>query len=356
MRIGILTFHEIFNPGAFLQTLATVELLRGMGQDPVVVDYTPPAHRFGGVRLLKNWRLWRHPIHVYELFARHAAFQKAQPLLPRTPRLLTHREVSSQHLDAVLIGADIVWDYLTPHLGRDPVYFGAHLDTPRKIAWAASCGTVPGDQEPPAFVREGLRDFQAVFVRDRNTQALVRHAGVKAELICDPALHLDMRTWAKPSTVSVPYLLVYVSPQHIDQDAISEIRQYARTRNLILRAVCYRHAWAEVNDVAIGPLEWLSYVRNASAVVTNTFHGMIFSLKTEVPFLVLQAESIRRKAETLIEYFRLDGRFWRGRGDVATVLDEPMNWEDLRSATQHATRASRRFLEAALQIKSDSPA
>ena len=50
MKIGILTFHEVYNPGAFLQALGTFNLLKSLGHDPQIIDYTSPAHRFRCVK------------------------------------------------------------------------------------------------------------------------------------------------------------------------------------------------------------------------------------------------------------------------------------------------------------------
>ena len=228
MKVGILTFHEVFNPGAFLQTLGTVSLLRELGHEPVVIDYTSPAHRFTVGKVARNWRLWRHPLMIYELFGRHAAFQKAQELLPRTRKLWTHADIEKEYFDAVVIGADIVWDYVTPNLGRDPVYFGAHLNAPRKIAFAASCGSIPATNEPPQYVKDGLQQFSTILVRDENKLAFVKKQGASGKLICDPAFHLHVDDWIQPSDTEFNAIVVYGPPQHFTRKTIDVVREYAR--------------------------------------------------------------------------------------------------------------------------------
>ena len=59
MKIGILTFHEVYNPGAFLQALGTFNLLKSLGHDPQIIDYTSPAHLPMREKILnvKSWKI-----------------------------------------------------------------------------------------------------------------------------------------------------------------------------------------------------------------------------------------------------------------------------------------------------------
>ena len=63
MKIGILTFHEVFNPGAFLQALATQRLVESLGHEAKIIDYTPAAHRYSFVNDLKALS-WLSLIHI----------------------------------------------------------------------------------------------------------------------------------------------------------------------------------------------------------------------------------------------------------------------------------------------------
>lgn len=348
MKVGVLTFHEIYNPGAFLQALGTCTLLREMGHDPWIIDYTAPAHRFSVWPIVKNWRLWRHPVTIAEVFGRHAAFQRAQEHLPCTRKLLTHAEVARERFDAVLIGADIVWDHQNSHLGCDPVYFGKYLNTDCIISFAASCGPVSAQVEPPAYVREGLRQFQSFSVRDENSREFVRrYAGRDATLLCDPAFHLhDERHAAKP-TPDGPYLLVYAMPDCLTKPCIERTRAYARKQNWQTVTVCYRQRWADRNHICIGPHEWLGWVQAAEAVVTNTFHGALFSIKSGAQFVVENNEAVRNKLPSLMRSVGLEDRILQPGADVAALLEKPWPVEEGRARIQHLREEARTFLTRA---------
>lgn len=351
MRVGILTFHDIYNPGAFLQTMGTMTLLRSMGHDPVIIDYTAPSHRFNLPRiLLHSWKIWFRPRVIFELAGRSRAFKKAQgTLLPMTPFLETHGDVSTQKFDAVLIGADVVWDYVQAHLGKDPVYFGAHLNAAKKISFAASCGNVSSDQTPPPYVVDGLGSLSAISVRDVNTQQVVKkYARRDSVIICDPAFHLDSAEWAVPPARKDRYILVYAMPQFVSDELISQAKDYARRNGLKTVAVCYRQKWTDENHICIGPMEWLGYIQNAAAVVTNTFHGTVFSVKAGVPFVSSLNDAIRLKAATMIDKLGIQGRFLSSERTVGEILDEPWDVEQVHQCIELWRNEARDFLRQSL--------
>jgi polysaccharide pyruvyl transferase WcaK-like protein len=351
LKIGILTFHEIYNPGAYLQTMGTVSLLKSMGHEPVVIDYTAPAHRFSLIKILGgNFRLWFRPRVVAELYGRNRAFKRAQQYFDRTLKLLTHAELEKQHFDAVLIGADIVWDFVAPHLGQDPVYFGEYLNAPLIISFAASCGRVSEETEPPPYVANGLKKLSSISVRDTNTQQMVkRYSERDAEIICDPAFHLDVTSHSVDPMEKEPYLLVYIMHQYASAQYVSQIKSYAKKHRLKTIAVCYRSKWTDDNVICIGPQEWLGYIRNAAAVATNTFHGTIFSVKAGVPFVSELNDAIRLKTRTMIDRLGIADRFFDEQGSVEEILNSSWNVPQVHQRIDLWRKDAESFLEAALK-------
>jgi len=356
LKIGILTFHEIHNPGAYLQALGTVSLLQELGHDPVLIHYTSPPHRLSPLKILMNWRLWGRPRDLVELLGRHRRFQEEQKRLPLTRRLLTAADVCTEHFDAVLIGADIVWDYQTPYLGRDPIYFGKYLNTPKPIAFAASCGAVPADQVPPDYVKEGIRGMTAIGVRDDNTLRMVERQGRSAELICDPAFHLDDAHWMTPPVPQDPYVLIYGPPRHFAAEDVAEIKAYAKAQQLKIKAVCYRHAWADENDICIGPFEWLGFISAARAVVTSTFHGTIFALKANKPLAIIDDPHAGVKLSAMRAELNLDQFLFRRPRSLTQVLASPPDSEKTQSVIAMWREHARNFLEVALAGSGIMPA
>ena len=165
-----------------------------------------------------------NPIAIYEHWGRHKAFLESRNLLKFTPKLLNHQDTQKQFFDAVLIGADIVWDFLNPRLGYDSIYFGEFLNSKRIISFAASCGSA-SHKEAPAYAVNGLNSFHSISVRDMNTLRFVKESiGREAQLICDPAFHVNDVDVVSESPDKTPYLLVYANPGTLSRDIIMQQR------------------------------------------------------------------------------------------------------------------------------------
>ncbi len=349
MKVGILTFHEVYNPGAFLQALGTFNLLKSLGHDPQIIDYTSPAHRFSMRDKVLNIKAWKNPISIYEHWGRHKAFLESRNLLKFTPKLLNYEDIETQVFDAVLIGADIVWDFVNPRLGRDPIYFGKYLNSERIISFAASCGSASYNDAPP-YALQGLKNFDFISVRDVNTMNFVNEAVCKtARLICDPAFHVNDADIVSETPEEAPYLLVYANPGTLSRDFIMQTKAYAKRNKLRTIAICYRQNWTNKNDICINPQRWLSYIMNAKAVVTNTFHGTLFCCKAGVPFTCQLNDDIRMKTETMIQKLDIHHRFFGlNNRNVDEILTQQWNVDDVGVKIEAWKFEAKQFLMEAL--------
>ncbi len=230
------------------------------------------------------------------------AFNRAQrEMLKRTSCCETHADVEHMAFDAVVIGADTVWDFKTPALGHDPIYFGHHLNADRIIALAPSCAECDPEGELPEYVKTGLPKFTSIAVRDRNTQRMVtRVIGTEPPIIADPAFALDVELLRPPRLLKEPYLFIY-EPAVLDSTMLEATRELARRKGLKLVAACYRQVGMDVNRPGSGPMEWLSWVAHADYVLTDCFHGAVFSIAMGRPLLMDWSRVVRSKIKAMLE-------------------------------------------------------
>ena len=263
MRVGILTFHEIYNPGAFFQAYATMKAVQNLGHDAQIIDYTSPLHRFRPWRnLLLHPKILLSPRSWIESFQKNNAFSRCQKYLNKTVRIKTRKDLSREHFDVILIGSDIVWNYQDKRLGRDPVYFGHYLSTKRLAAYAPSCGAIDLSKPIPDFVKSGLSKFHEIAVRDHKTADLVELViGKRPEIITDPTLNLDTYSFPDFPVYDSDYFLVYAMSNSLSQDITSKIINFAHSHNLRVISVCYRQNWVDDNLISCNPFEWLARIR-----------------------------------------------------------------------------------------------
>jgi hypothetical protein len=359
MKIGILTFHEVFNPGAFFQAIGTQTLLLELGHEAQVVDYTTPTHRYSTVRLMRrlSYRLpFRMPV-VIASYRRDRAFSSDRAkVMQLTGNLSGHEALKQMHFNAILIGADIVWNFDLPAIARDPVYFGHSLNTKRLIGFAPSVGQCDIDGALPEYVEAGLNRFTAIAVRDPRTQSLVeRVTGTKPLIICDPAFHLDYRKllegYNSENPVNRPYLLVYLMGQFCDDAFIQSIQQFAKERKLRIISTLYSNKWADEDRTAHGPLEWLRLMQRAAYVVTNTFHGTVFSIMLGKSFATQYTPLIQAKTEGMIKSLKLQDRIVGEPTQLAKILESEWDIATVTAQLDVWRSAAKEYLVVALSSK-----
>lgn len=354
MRIGVLTFHEIHNPGAFWQAYATVQLLKSWGHDAVIIHYTSPAHRYRFLRKLCHPMTIRHPRNFCETRGKVLAYKKAQTQLPLTNLLKTHGDVENERFDAVIVGSDIVWDFQSRRLGQDPVYFGKHLNADRLIAYAPSCGSCSFDEVLPGYVREGLPKFNSISVRDANTQALVKRVLSKeAPIIGDPTFNLDFHGLERAPDVNKPYLCVYAMKEYVSDAFKSAVSDFAKANDLEIVAVGYRNSWADRNAVFADPFEWLGWLKGAQYVATNTFHGTLFSIYLEKQFVVELNPAISKKTKILLDELDLSARVLQEGCNIEKIMNIDWRSEKVFSAIECKAKSARDYLWSALSTVED---
>ena len=306
MRIGILTFHDSLNHGAYLQAYSSMKTIEKLGHEAVIINYTNPRHQEHPYRMLFRLRGIRSLTYRLERISRYRKFREAHRRFRLTSFTTSHEEVGKELFDVVLVGSDIVWNFKWDRLGRDPIYFGHHLNTSKLISYAPSFGAVTLDDDIPEYVRTGLKKFHAISVRDENSRVLVRKAADRdATVVLDPTFLTDWNGM-EVEPVLEGYVLVYafeLTPREID-----EIRRFARDRGLRTVAVVYKQKWCDLFVNAMDPFEWLGFFRKADYIATSTFHGTVFSLKYNKQFSVSMNEHIQSKTEPLLEKLDLRSR------------------------------------------------
>ena len=303
MRVGIFTFHHVYNFGALLQVYALQKYLSQQGWMSEIVDirpfyrYPPGAPRRGRLRRYV-WRIKRKMglIGKSPKEIKFDSFRKSK--LAIGPRVNSPKEVFSHYkdrFDAFIVGSDQVWDPRFGRLAQD-VYFLRHIPEGVKcFSYAACAGSKLSKSAHIGKYKDDLGRFDAISVRDEFTKDIVSPL-VDQEVVevVDPTLLID---WSQEVEETVPpvkgdYVFYYGCSKNGD----SAVRQLRNRSGMKVVAVGMENDCQFPEDVEIlkdiGPLEWVSLACNASAVVTKSFHGMMFSLRFGKPVIVTPGDRI----------------------------------------------------------------
>lgn len=347
MKIGILTYHDGPNHGAFLQAWATLQTLRSAGYDAAIINYKNPHHhrKEGRFSLLSL----RNPVFAWQMWQKQAAFKKAHHHFSLGPPISRSADLQDLHYDAVVIGSDVVWNYQL--FGYDSVFFG-EINADKRVSFSASFGTVRPEQAHPEGMAAALNRFDAIAVRDTNSREIVHKVcSREAVITLDPTLVYDFagESKGKEKETPEPHLLVYSYRQK--PDAIGYASAYAREHDLNINCVGYPPPmrgprYSGRVDMSCGPFEWVERFAAAHTILTSTFHGVVFSLKFEKPFLFTSGDATYNRVSSLLDFSGIPHELELGREDE-TVLFQP-DYREVTPRLQAAAKASRQWLLDAL--------
>jgi hypothetical protein len=351
MKIGVLTFHRCINYGSYWQARLLVEALRSRGHHAVLLD--PRSRRLD----IAEWRCALQPVlpTAAPPSDRRLYMQKTRRLLaaiaalPSSTGFAMDDPGQMEDFDLVLVGSDEVWNLEHPWYGGQPLFFGEGVRAKRLVAYAASCGNYRSPGGLPREWAERLERFEHISVRDDNARQLVEQARGRApELVLDPCLQFGAGARDRPRARE-PWVAVY---GHNFGGWFSRgVRQWAVRRGLRLVSIGYRNDWADAQWIAAGPDDFARCMAGARAVVTNFFHGCVFALRHEVPFLCENSSYRMVKIRDLLGSVGGEAHLAREGSPAAlfdAALSEPPSCEIQRriDARRHASQA---FLDRVLE-------
>ena len=286
IKVGVLTFHRCINYGSFWQAYSLVSGLKARGYNATILD-----HHSSRVNLAE-WRCAYQPTLPTPVPAtdlplyrkKIESFFKAFKQLPLSAPFPLQQPQQMERYDVVVVGSDEVWNPFHPWFSRCPVFFGEGLQTQRLIAYAASFGNFPCSWDLDKALADKLRSFDQISVRDESSAILVKKAiATDADLVLDPCLQFDVAAEERELPWNGGFLAVY--GHNFSSSFITKVQQFAKDSRLNLVSIGYRNDWANEQWIDADPHQFVHFIRNSSAVVTNFFHGCVFSLRHRKPFV-----------------------------------------------------------------------
>ena len=295
MKVGIVTQPLCSNYGGILQNYALQTVLKKLGHEPITLDYLPSLSigryiLYAGKGVLCSFiPSMRHPIKPYRHYLRRPAhidpFVRENVTLTKTIPDYSSRLLKKYGIEALILGSDQVWRYAYNSHYIEDMYlsFAKDYQCP-KIAYGASFGIKEWDYPETRTneVKKLIKLFDAISVREDSAALLCKEfLGIDPQVVLDPTLLLDAshydRFCAPPQQSSTPYLAAYVLDMNDEKE--SYIECIAKTKNLIIRNMTVSSQGCSVED-------WLSSIKNADYVITDSYHGTIFSVIFKKPLKV----------------------------------------------------------------------
>lgn len=318
-KVGILTYHNPDNYGAVLQTMALVEMLKRLDVCPSVIDYTTNAHlsaykyfQFNGtLKSILNIILGLP--NYFKLKRRHQKFADFRGShFPLTRRYVDKVDFLGDlpKLDAIITGSDQVfqvWENKELSVYYLPFY-GTHI---KKIAYAPSFGRSEFNSSIDSKIAKALSDFDNLSCREeKGAQHIQELTGKECALTVDPVLLMGKEFWSNvcfsPDEFKEEYILIYDllgGPYLVNlANQLNKDKKYKivciTTKKFLKRPY---HVDKMIWDAS--PLDFVGWFKNASYVVTDSFHGSAFATIFSKPLVSLIInERASDRLETLLSY------------------------------------------------------
>lgn len=363
MKIRIITCHNVYNYGAALQAVSLQRYLSRYSDDCRIIDYLPgyltDRYRFSYIdsRFKKNvitkmvYFVAKLPgkIHFLRRQAKFARFNKSY--LKTTPKVYHNVEQlrEDDFSDTLIIcGSDQIWNTSFCN-GNDPAFFADFSNLAMKASYAASIALPTIPQEKKEWFQRELADFMAVSVREKSAKEALTELGIENVITClDPVFLTDSNEWIEHFNLvkrNEKYLLVYVF--ELPEEQARHIIELSKQLNLPIYSVnSTKCKWAQKNYDISDPKDFLELVYSATYVVTNSFHGMAFSLLFQKKFIALSRNGLNSRLKDLLDDLELSDRMAL---EHFGYIENPIDYEKVMQKLNELKMCSTQYLEAVVQ-------
>ncbi len=371
-NVGILNVQHVNNYGAVLLCYALQETVKKLGYKAEVIDYRPnKLDNRDLVSRIKNTGMCRKVKDYLKTkirgnkrgvnnntYKKDKVFYKFKAdYLNRSKIYIKSDKMKNLDYDAYIVGSDVVWKPGRINSDECEVYF---LDFTKgknckRIAYAASIGT--DDKKMLESVSNKIQSkidiFDSVSTREKTTVPyLEKLYNKKVEWCIDPTLLLEKEDYEaiiSAKNVSDEYIYLYMFEN--SDKAYELANEYSR--KLGLPIICQCGDPDKLDNVLLcsrddGPIEFINRIKNANFVITDSFHGTVFSTIFEKDFITLSRGNISIRMQDFLERLQLTDRFI-SLDDISSRTLETIDFKNVKHIIKQWREESLDYLYNSLQ-------
>jgi len=357
MKTCTVTFYYSGNFGAFLQTWA---LQRFLGESNTLLYFNPSDvnYRFY-IKKNSRWRkipfFWRF-LALYRYIFQRRKIPDNVCMLRHTRKYYSLKELikNPPEADVYIAGSDQIWNskkMFYDETNFEPYFLGFGSPNTKRIAYAASMG---GKEWPVTYTQKVLpylRKFHAISVREESSVPFLNSIGLEnVAVTCDPTI-----LWTAD---------VYRAYFHLEENKHSEnifiyrFRKYPVSVQQFLNGKkTIEFVFSECKQVPVS--QWLYNISNAEFVITDSFHGTVFSILFHKPFIIFpiarknaiigneRFHSLLKKIN--LQYRLLSINETETKEEVEKILYSPIDWEQVDRILEEWRIYSANWLRSALE-------
>ena len=361
MKINTITCHDVYNSGASLQAYALMKYLQGFGHDVKIIDYKPEY-------LSRHYKLWivanpkyeknmilkiiylllKLPGRLWALKTKKVFDNFKNQYLDITETRYKSNEELKENLpeaDIYIAGSDQIWNATFPN-GKDEAFYLDFVPNNKiKASYAASFATETFPEELKQKTSKMLSQFDYISVREKSGLDILKNMDINNGVqVLDPVFLLNKDHWDKMCidiNCTGKYLLVY---DFDNNPLIKEIAiKISKEKGLKIYTI-FKSDYSDKVISQMGPIEFISYIKNAEFIISNSFHGTAYSLIFEKEFIVTnRVDKINTRMRDLLSEIGISERLVSNIDEINCL--EKLNYSDIKYNIDKLIKQSKLYLD-----------
>lgn len=378
MKIGIITLFDNGNYGSELQSLAMNDFLKSKGHTPVFIKIKAKNKLLRILELIidrirktfllikdAELSLYNKDLQANQTKQRNISLELRKKIHVFMVSRIAMDRMSrwafplNRHMNAFICGSDQVWSALRIPLA--PEFFLPQIQSSRKIAYAPSIGV---DSIPSYFQNKAgkyIKDFKHLSVReDAAKEVLSEKFGLDAIQVLDPTMLVGKEYWDEQlenAGIQKPqfeYVFCYFLGE-IPDTVLSVIKRVSTEKKIIILP------YEEDSKLVVNgkyqeasPLDFVNLIKYADCVLTDSFHGSVFSVIYGKRFVVTKRTHVGRVSQTsriksLLRIVHQEERYCSEKEEIERLLSKDIDTDTAEIEISKMQVVSRSFLDNALQ-------
>lgn len=368
MKIKTITCHDVYNSGASLQAYALMNYLQQKGNDVEIIDYKPEYlskhYKLGAITnpkyeknlILKiTYLILKFPERILALRNKKKYDLFKDNYLKITERRYISNEELKRNLpeaDIYICGSDQIWNSKFDN-GKDPAFYLDFVPKGKiKASYAASFATDSIDKELKEITKDRISKLDYVGVREISALDILDSLDIKNGVqVLDPVFLLDKFKWEKLTyeiNNNEKYIFVY---DFDGNELIREIAEkIAKNKKLKIYTV-FKSNYSDKVIKRMGPIDFISYIKNAEFVISNSFHGTAFSIIFEKQFAVVnRKEAINTRMRDLLSILKIENRLISENYNFNNLIND-VDYKEVNKYLRERLEVSKTYLDRVTSIK-----
>ncbi len=323
-KVGIITLNGYYNYGNRLQNYATQEVVRSFGFEPETIMVESPKKKLVTLSdRIMRFTFSKLQNKIERRLCKNLIMERCGVFKEFTERYINETSYSisddripddiGNRYEFFITGSDQVWN--PKNINGSSIYFLSFAPKQKRVAYAPSFGVSSISEEYTKAYVNWLSEIESISVREHAGAEIIKKlTGRDSVILIDPTMMLTREEWlsisheASSKPKNSKYLLTYFLGKLTGED-YKYIKKIARKNHLeILNLATLKNK----DLFTAGPAEFIDFINSASLFCTDSFHGVIFSILMETPFIVFErkgsVKSMYSRIDTLLKTFELESR------------------------------------------------